>query len=139
MPMVRRSGWGVLALVLVPACTARGIELSNGVITARFEDRGLVAVADNTRGEYTFSSDEFWAVVDGRRIDPSQLPRPTIDRAGLTLTYKYRADRLTVDVVYEMRPAWGFVSKQLRIQSSESRVFRVNSLAPFRSSLTQAI
>src|SRR4051812_23829696 len=103
MPMVLRSGWGVLALVLVPACTAEAIELSNGVTTARFDDRGLVAMVDKAHGEYTFSSDESWAVVDGQRMVPSRLPRPTIDRAGLTLTYKYAANEFTIDVVYEMR------------------------------------
>src|SRR5947209_3386461 len=139
MPMVLRTGWGVLAVFLVPVCTAQGIELSNGVIKARFDDRGLVSLADSTHGEYPFSSDAFWAVVDGRKIDPSRLPRPTADRAGLTLTYRYAANGFTIDVVYEMRPAWGFVSKQLRIQSSESRVFRVDALAPFRTSLAQAI
>ena len=42
-------------------------------------------------------------------------------------------------MLFTMRPAWGFVSKQLKIQSSESRVFRVNTLAPFRTALAQAI
>src|SRR4051794_41030839 len=107
--MALRRGFLALALVIRGVRAAQGIELSNGIIVAQFDERGLTSISNGNR-QYGFSSDAFWVVIDGQTIEPNRLPKPSVARTGGAITYKYTANGLTIDVIYELRPAWAFVS-----------------------------
>src|SRR5436190_17838889 len=76
--------------------------LANAFVTARFGDRGLVAIVDREVGTYSFLSDDFSVALDGSRYDSRSLSPPAIARAIDRVTYTWTAGSFKVDATYEV-------------------------------------
>ena len=129
---------GVLLLLATATQAATAVELNNGIIRAQFGDGGLTALA-SASNQFRFTRDGFSLAVDGRTINSDTLAKPAMTREGAAIRYRYVEGELAIEVIYEVRPLWGFVSKQLRVLRSQSQPIRVGRVAVFRTSLVDQV
>src|SRR2546430_2212782 len=123
------------ALVFCVATGQRSAEpsLANDLLTAKFGERGLVAIVDREVGAYSFVSDDFSISIDGSYYDSRSLSTPSIARAADRVSYTWAAGGFTVDATYELAAGWRFVTKQLSIHSNASEGgFRVDDVTVFQ-------
>jgi hypothetical protein len=142
-----RTSCLVLGLVVVVgllttlrARAAAEVSLANLRITARFGDRGLTSLTGTSLGQtYRFPQDEFSLTIGGQAYDSRTLARPSRTSSKDRVTYVWMAGPYRVNVVYEVRPDWGFLSKQLSIVSAPGRRFHVDEIGVFRASLAEPV
>jgi hypothetical protein len=119
----------------VPAA-AEDMALDNGRLRAEFNDRGLVSLAAPQTGRtLTFSADPSSVTIDGAAVDIGSLSPAEIEMTPAKIAYRYTRDPYTFDVIYELKPAWDFLTKQIVVTSARSRVFRVQEVKPLAASL----
>ena len=122
----------IAGLLVVPTLSAA--RLSSGQVTAEFNDRGLVSLRDNaTRFTYRFTRDDFAIRIGGRTYESSSMGTPVQTPLEWTLVFSYEAGPLSIDVVYELRPEWRFLSKQIVVRAGTK--FQVEEIAVFEDRL----
>jgi hypothetical protein len=131
----------VLALLFAasraPAAEAQG--LANSRLRARFGPRGLVAITDRSDARtYRFISDEFAVTIDARVYESRTLGTPTARLDPEGITYRYTAGEWSIEVGYQLKPGWRFVSKQISIWRPGEGAFRVNDVTLFRETLAES-
>jgi hypothetical protein len=139
----RRFSAALLATLAV-AVTApearRAPTLVNGRISALFGDRGLTALTDVRIGRtYRFKDDGFRLTIDGQAIESASLKSPKQDGNKERFAYKWTAGGYEIDVVYELRPDWEFISKQILIAKAPSASYRVNDVQVVRAQLVEPV
>jgi len=104
--------------------------LTNSKVTVHFDARGLESIYDqSSKRTFQLSHDEFALKIDGQEILSRRLNAPTVRNEASSLVYCFEADLYKVCVTYELKPGWGFVSKQLAVTSSSAKqTFRVNQV-----------
>ena len=55
------------------------------------------------------------------------------------VAYRYARDPFTFDVVYELKPAWDFLTKQIIVTSARARVFHVHDVRPLETTLGRPV
>src|SRR6478672_11262480 len=126
------------ALLVLPAVLYAGPTISNGKVAAEFDDRGLVSLTDSaTRTPYRFSKDGFSLTIGGKPYDSAKLPKPdrTLAESASAMVFTYTADAFEFAVVYELRPGWRFLSKQIVIKPPPGILLRLDEITVFRSAL----
>ena len=73
--------------------------------------------------------------IDGTVVEIGRLGPAEIEMTPAKIAYRYARDPFTFDVIYELKPAWHFLTKQIVVTSARSRVFHVNEVRPLASSL----
>jgi hypothetical protein len=148
-----RTGAGpALAIVLAAAMTsgaegpvlsggrnpdAQEATLSNGRIAAEFGPRGLVSLTDRERGHvFGFATDAFAITLEGERWSSESLPDPVRTADSLRIRYAWSAGGREVEVVYELRPGWRFVSKRLVVAAAPAG-FTVDDIVLFDARLAE--
>jgi len=113
---------GTVMCVLTASLAAAGEssaprrQLENKLLRAVFDARGLIAIEDKAlRQGVGFEGDRFVLEIDRRKIDSRALAPPKLRRQDNALIYHYQFDKWSVDVVYELKPGWRFLSKHLRV------------------------
>jgi len=138
-PRPRPSPPALAALLLlgaVPFLAAENMVLDNGRLRAEFNDRGLVSVAAPRSGRVlSFSADPSSVTIDGAVVDIGGLGPAEIETTPAKVAYRYAKDPFTYDVIYELKPARSFLTKQIIVTSARSRVFRVQEVRPLAASL----
>ena len=125
------------ALVLL-AAPAGAQNLANGLVRATFGPRGLASVTDLADARtHTLRSDDFAVTLGTQPYEGAALAAPTRRAIPNGFAYRYRADDWTIDVTYELKPGWRFVSKQLRISGSAPE-FRVADITLLRETLGES-
>ena len=125
-----------LAVLSAAVPAAQDMVLDNGKIRAVFNDRGLVSLAAPQTGRtLTFSADPSSVTIDGAVVDIGGLGPAEIETTPAKIAYRYVRDPYTFDVIYELKPAWDFLTKQIVVASARSRVFRVQEIKPLAASL----
>jgi hypothetical protein len=115
---------------LAAAAPAGDFVLENGRLKAEFSDRGLVSLTDlRTSHKVVFSGDPSALTVNGERIAVDSLGPAEVETKTAKLTFRYVRDPYTFDVAYELRPGWGFLSKQIILTSAVSTPLRVKDVA----------
>lgn len=154
-----RSGPAILARALVliltwtAAMAAAGIfpsraqaqpggewTLENAQIRATFDARGLVALTHQSLEEpFRFTRDAFLITIDGRSISNEGLGAPEVQRSDERLTYRLETPEYVIDTVYELKPGWRFVSKQLIVRPKHERTFRVDAVEVLDSGIEKSV
>ena len=120
-----------LAIGIALAVAARGATaqtLANAHIRAEFDKRGLRALTDLTDGHrYSLEADGFGVTVDDETLTGSDGPL-TIQVDSQRVTYRYYSSPVSVDVRYELRPGWRFLSKQIDVRVLGADSFRVREI-----------
>ncbi len=136
-PMPRFTA--ILALGVLPAAAADS-HLSNSHIVANFDSRGLTSISvRETHVNWRFPEDEFGITLGGQAYDSARLAAPAARSSEGSIAYTYLAGTYTVQVVYELRPAWRFVSKQLRILRGPVGKFRIDEVTVFRDAVSETV
>ncbi len=118
-----------LALFAVPLLAGEEMALDNGRVRALFNDRGLVSIAaPGTDRTLNVSADPSAVTIDGALISISGLGPAEIEMTPAKVAYRYYQDPFTFDVVYELKPAWDFLAKQIVVTSARRQAFRVNEV-----------
>jgi len=126
--------------LLAPPVAAEEMALDNGRIRAAFNDRGLVSIG-TPKSDRTLplSADPSSVTIDGEVVDIGRIGPAEIEMTPARIGYRYSRDPYTFDVVYELKPAWDFLTKQIIVTSARSRVFRVNEVRPLASALGKPV
>jgi hypothetical protein len=124
--------------LLAFSCFAAG--LANDKVSAEFNDRGLVSLHDDfSRATYHFSPDDFRITIGGQTYTGASLPAPTRKNGETTVQYAYTAGPYKLSVIYELAPAWRFLSKQIVIAEAPAGKFRLDEIAVFTGSVQEPI
>jgi len=130
-------------LTLLGVLLAIPPSLSNARLRCEFGPRGLVALTDVARhAVYRLTQDEFRLTIGGTSYNSRGLPEPTstTSRTSTTsITYRWAAGPYHVDVVYELRPAWGFVSKQLFVTGGGAAGYHVDEVTVLDAALAATV
>jgi len=117
------------------AAAARGATaqtLANAHVRAEFDKRGLRALTDLADGHrYSLEADGFSVTVDDETLTGSDPPL-TIQVESQRVTYRYYASPVALEVRYELRPGWRFLSKQIEVRVLEADSFRVREIELIR-------
>jgi len=123
----------------VPA-QAAGLSLQNERLKAEFGEGGLVSLTDvKTRRRIAFAADPSAITVDGKTLTAGDLGPAEIEMKPARLSFRYAQDPYTLEIAYELRPGWGFVSKQVILSSASRSAFHVDSVAVLSSGLDLAV
>jgi hypothetical protein len=126
----------LLASAASAAVLAAGPKIGNDQVSAEFGDRGLMSLRDGEiLGAYRFTGDHFAVTIDGKRYDSATLPTPKRIEGDRRIDFEYRAGGFTITVVYETRPGWRFVSKQIVIENPAMVKFKVDEIVLFRAAM----
>ena len=127
--------------LLVAACSAQSkMELRNNYITAEFDSRGLVSVRGPRLNEVVhLADDEFSISIDGDRLDSAKLEPAVKPGQANTVTYAYAFRGYEVNVIYELRPGWHFVTKQLQVVQAPRSAYVVHLVEPARVAVDETI
>ena len=113
--------------------------LANDVLRAELGDRGLTRLETaGSRSSFGFNSDEFSISIDGKTWRSEDLGRPKIRQQEHRFEYGYEAGGHALTVVYELRPGWRFVSKQIVVTAVPGKNFRAGRIEVVRASLAEA-
>ena len=129
-------------LVLLGLLLVTPPRLANARLRAEFGPRGLVALTHVARHTvYRLTRDEFVITLGGVRYDSRSLPTPqlTSHNAQRTVVFHWTAAPYRIDVVYELRSEWGFVSKQIFVTGGGGGVYHVDDVTVFDAALVDTI
>ena len=110
-------------------------KIGNDRVSADFGERGLTSLRDGAIGAYRFTADHFSITIDGKRYDSATLPQPKRTEDDRRVDFVYQAGGFTITAVYETRPGWRFVSKQIDVESKVPAKFKVDEVVLFQSAL----
>ncbi len=126
-------------LAAVPAAGQSALVLENGLLRAEFGNRGLVAVQDSAHGNKLTVGRDGWAVtVNRQRLSSDHLRNAELKIEPNRLTYSYVSGDWALDLVYELRPGWRFLTKHLVLSSPANPTFRVDKVEAFAGRLSEA-
>jgi hypothetical protein len=113
--------------------------LSNASVRAEFSASGLAVLTDRGSGrQYRFERDGFAIVIDGQTYRSDDLAAPRLHQTGTTATYAYTAGARRIEIEYELRPSWKFLSKRLLIAGGPAETFRVGAVSVLDGTLGEA-
>jgi hypothetical protein len=116
---------------------AEDFVLDNGRLKAEFDDRGLVAITDlQSNRRIEFSGDTASITVDGRTVSGAELGPAEIEITPSRMAYRYVRDPVTLEVLYELRPGRGFLSKHLVYSSALRGGYHVDEVRPLTAILS---
>jgi hypothetical protein len=124
----------------VPPAQAGALVLENENLRAEFNDQGLVSLAGVKTGrKMVFSAGPTVLTIDGAKIAVETLGLAEMETKPARLTYRYSQDPYTIEIAYELRPGWGFLTKQVILTSAVSASFRINEVAPLDATLSAPV
>src|SRR5512137_2400703 len=133
-------GLAAVVILSAPPAAAEEMALDNGRIRAAFNDHGLVSIGTPKTGRtLAFSADPSSVTIDGAPILIGGLGPAEIETTPAKVAYRYTRDPFTFDVVYELKPAWDFLTKQIVVTSARSQVFRVNEVRPLETAVDRTV
>lgn len=127
------------ALLAGRADAATPPEMRGLRFAARFGPMGLTSVRNTAGGhEVRLASDTTRLVVDGVEIEVGTTPAASVVGGQGVRTYTWRPRGLRVQVRYQVKPGWSFVSKQVLVTPDGADPIRVSRVEPLSLSLSPA-
>jgi hypothetical protein len=136
-------GWFLFILgatALPPAAAGQTSVLHNEYLRAEFSGCSLSALVDVPSGfRIRFANETFSLTLDGAKLTADGTFRGGVESAAPgTLTCGYGSSRFKIRVVYELRPGWRFMTKQIFIEPVSSSGFHVDEIQAFAATMTPA-
>jgi hypothetical protein len=126
-------------LCLSAAGSTAPARLTNGLVSAEFGDRGLVAISTWKPGfTVRLPRDDFEITLDGRTVASRDLPTPEREPSAGHVTYTWSAAPYRIRVVYELGPSWRYVSKRILIDGA-TKPYRVTDVVVFDTEVGEQI
>jgi hypothetical protein len=128
-----------VSLALLPTVNGEVITLGNKLLQVEFDEAGLTQIRDKeTQRTIGVVGDHCVIQVDDLVLDSRAMNgNPKID--GHSVTYDYRSGAFGLKVVYELRPGWRFLSKQMFLEGRVGGEFTVKSVVPFDGEIRNPI
>lgn len=139
--MARTAGIALLLLVAPYAHAGSDpdlLVLDNGVLRVTFDRTGLDTIVDIRAGHtVTLEQDDFRVeLTDGPAFTTDTVePTVSVNSRDQQVTYEHRSAGFNVQVVYELKPNWHFVSKQILVTAPDLDEFSVRRIVPFAGRL----
>ena len=126
--------WALLLVGDMPGFANETLE--NDLLRVEFDDQGLAALHDKASNKtLEFEGDYFSFIVEHNLIDSKHLEArehiPTAD----SLTYTFKDGAIDVQVIYELKPGWRFITKQIRFTSKKDDIYTVSHVNVFHGQL----
>ena len=125
-------------LPVVALCThAAGAQvLRNTHLRVAFGARGLASITDLSSARTDrLLSDDAAVTIGADTFDTRTLAAPSREVRRNEVIYHYRTGTYRFDVMYELKPGWSFVGKQLSVTALVARKFTVGDVTLFRTAL----
>lgn len=144
----RTFAWFALAVALFSACLSLDAlaaqvtaTIANDAVRAEFGERGLRAVIEQrARGAVRrVTSDEFSFSINAESLISEEMKTTLLEKKADKVRYRYENSRFGFDVIYELRPGWRFVSKQIVVTKAPTERFHVRRVEAFRLTLEDDI
>jgi hypothetical protein len=121
------------------APAAAELVLANENLRAIFASRGLASLLDVRTGqEVVFKDESFVLTVNGRRIDAAPFGLGELKIENDRLIFSVQAGEFTVRAVYELKPGWRFLTKQIFVEAGPASAFRVDEIRAMIATLGTA-
>ena len=119
---------------------AETMTLENEMLSVELGPRGLSQIHDK-QAPHTlhFDSDHFSLTVNDDVIKSADLAAKRSARDKTSVVYAYDTGKWTVTVVYELKPSWRFVSKQLTVTATDGSDYTVKRMQLFDGKLRNEI
>jgi hypothetical protein len=130
---------------VVNACGERPTDasrytLSNEKLRVVFDRQGLLLMEDTAVGTtFHFKTDRFRLEFNKQPIESAALRAANVKADGSELTYTFPTPLYNIEVAYELRPGWRFVSKQILVHGVKEGSFSVDEVEPLQFELVQGI
>ena len=119
----------LLSASVVLCIAAETITLENDVVRVQLTAKGLSQIhGKQLDSTIRFDSDSFSLTVNDDVIESAGLTAKLSKHDKSTVIYVYETDKWTVTVVYELKPTWRFVSKQLMVTAKDGSDYNVKSI-----------
>src|ERR1019366_8118590 len=134
---------GIITAALFAALSAdvaAGQTLDNGRLRVEYGPRGITAItdlADAPSRTHRLRADDFAITIGDRSYESEALDAPAKRTTRDGVVYRYRAGAFAIDVAYELKPGWRFVSKQISITSDLAKTFVIRDVTLFRETLAE--
>ncbi len=129
----------LLATTALAAEPAR-FTLKNDTLAAEFDAAGLVRLSDAATGQsLDLARDAATLTVNGETLAVPGLKLTAAKRHRGAVTYTYAAGDKQLQVIYELKPGWHFVSKQLVLTLPSGSTCRVDAIEMLHAELKTPI
>jgi hypothetical protein len=88
---------------------------------------------------FHFKTDRFRLEITQKPIDGAALRAVAVKAEASKLTYTFNTEPYKIDVVYELRAGWRFVSKQVLVSGLQASSISVNWVEPLQFELAEGI
>ena len=123
-----------------PASAAQTETLDNGAVTATFEDGALVRLRNTASNRVLeLSGDSAAMTVNGEQFAAPGRKLIATERRPDGIAFKYEAGDKQFQIVYELKPGWQFVSKQIRLTLPADGTCRVEAAEVLRANVKTPI
>ena len=115
------------------------VNLRNEFLKVKFNETGITQIRDkDAKRTIRFTGDHCVLKVDDVVFDSRTMSaKPKKD--GPSVSYAYRSGPFGLKVVYELRPGWRFLSKQMFLEGPAGGEFTVKSVVPFDGEIRNPI
>lgn len=132
-----------LALVLPAGIflnSCKNETLENDLIRADLRVPGEISILDKKLGETVrFGNIACSITVNDEQIPSSEWQEPEVERDATGLTYRYEHPSAHVEVRYEVKPGWRFISRQIMINRKGREKFRVNRIQVYKADIENIV
>jgi len=129
----------ICVAMLALSASAATYTLANERMKAEFGDRGLVAIEDlSLKTTFHFTQDDFSLAISDLSVNAQNLPPGEVLSEKNRLSYHFSIAAYSLNVTYELRPGWRFVTKQLLVTAATGSSFRVKDLVVANFALTES-
>jgi hypothetical protein len=123
-----------------PVSAAPTETLDNGTVSATFADGVLVRLRHAPLNrEIELTGDSAALTVNGHKLATSGRKPIATDRRPDRITFSYEAGDRRFQVVYELKPGWQFLSKQIRLALPPGGTCRVDEAEVLRADVKASV
>ena len=110
--------------------------LENSKIKVEFNQTGLISLFDKqVKQALTLSSDQWAVTIDDNQIQSQNVSSADWMKESGRMRYVFTEGEYEIEVIYELKPGWRFISKQLFITSKNKDEYIVNSVTVIQGHL----
>jgi len=119
-----------LLLICFPLLTlAENRTLENATISLTFGQQGLISYQDKSLDRsWVIVEDGFNIELDGKVFNPANLVSEGWEWQALKAIHRFSSEQFSFSLEYELQPDWGFASKQLFVESTSEKPYRVTKV-----------
>ena len=117
------------------------ILLENENLKIQFNDKGLSKIYDKMLDKEIEFTDDNFSVTINDLTSESNKQKAKIQKSDSrqTVSFEYETEQFIIKIIYELKPGWRFISKQLTILSKNNADYTVKTIKLFDGSIGNKI